>query len=566
MRYPHFLLSLCSVIVFLGCDSDVAFNEQKNYLGINDIAAFTLHSNSEKDKASIFEVDVQFSEPILLDLCYLHNRVNHLVELIDDKGETLFSMKAQDIDYSCSLDKLDFLELEAGIYTIEVTHDQESNKSYALAIAFAHSTMIESLTQTQENKSLRSYVSEQVTDSVTITNTKVLGAKAYDSFSTVNDKITDSVTQANVKVLGDVHLDAIENLFEASVETLRKIIYDAKITESKNSSKKAYIIMSLYPIEPQVNEQSDTFIALNESMFVQDSTTRANDKHIVILHLESKIKSEDQSSKNDTALLGVDSVTFNFENAITTQLSIDTNSAVVIESMQIVDTQKNTPIAHATKGEKSKVFTLEANRDYTLNVIHDNSSAMQTIFVKFDNLFRAKGTKAANGVKENIQQLLASNSCPECNLASANLKGANLSGANLLMANLTHANLIDTDLSKAYLTYANLSKTYCHNTNFQNAYVDSANFSNALMLASNFSNAKVERANFFETNLVYTTFVDANCLYCDFTYANLNYANLSHSNLEFATFKYADLRQTNFSFAQRSRDKICAENSIGRCK
>jgi uncharacterized protein YjbI with pentapeptide repeats len=58
---------------------------------------------------------------------------------------------------------------------------------------------------------------------------------------------------------------------------------------------------------------------------------------------------------------------------------------------------------------------------------------------------------------EHLRRLLDSNSCPNCNLTAAPLKGANLKGADLRGADLRGADLRGADLRGANLRGANLS-------------------------------------------------------------------------------------------------------------
>jgi uncharacterized protein YjbI with pentapeptide repeats len=65
-------------------------------------------------------------------------------------------------------------------------------------------------------------------------------------------------------------------------------------------------------------------------------------------------------------------------------------------------------------------------------------------------------------IENNVDKLIETKSCPECDLSDANLSGANLSGAilfltNLSDADLTNANLYGADLQAANLTEANLT-------------------------------------------------------------------------------------------------------------
>ena len=89
-----------------------------------------------------------------------------------------------------------------------------------------------------------------------------------------------------------------------------------------------------------------------------------------------------------------------------------------------------------------------------------------------------------------LNQLLGSKKCSECDLSdaglvqadligsdltAANLAGANLSQANLKGANLTGANLAGASLHGANLTGANLTGANLTGTDLRNAYVNNAN-------------------------------------------------------------------------------------------
>ena len=54
--------------------------------------------------------------------------------------------------------------------------------------------------------------------------------------TSVNDQITDSVTQANVKVLGDAPAVAVGNLFQATAQALANAAHNAT-----NSQQQSYV-------------------------------------------------------------------------------------------------------------------------------------------------------------------------------------------------------------------------------------------------------------------------------------------------------------------------------------
>jgi hypothetical protein len=53
--------------------------------------------------------------------------------------------------------------------------------------------------------------------------------------TSVNDQITDSVTQANVKVLGDSPALALANLFQATAQALANSAHNATTSQQQNN-------------------------------------------------------------------------------------------------------------------------------------------------------------------------------------------------------------------------------------------------------------------------------------------------------------------------------------------
>ena len=75
---------------------------------------------------------------------------------------------------------------------------------------------------------------------------------------------------------------------------------------------------------------------------------------------------------------------------------------------------------------------------------------------------------------DQLQQLLTTNACPQCDLSGAdlsnqNLTDAHLSGANLQNANLTGATMTGADVSGADFTGATVTGVSHENTNKKDA-------------------------------------------------------------------------------------------------
>lgn len=99
-----------------------------------------------------------------------------------------------------------------------------------------------------------------------------------------------------------------------------------------------------------------------------------------------------------------------------------------------------------------------------------------------------------------LNQLLSTKQCSQCDLSNAGLVQANLSGANLLQANLAGANLSQANLSGANLTGANLAGTSLYGANLTGANLTGANLTgtdlrNAYVGNTNLSQVDLDSAN-----------------------------------------------------------------------
>ncbi|MEL6910279.1 MAG: pentapeptide repeat-containing protein [Cyanobacteria bacterium J06629_2] len=89
-----------------------------------------------------------------------------------------------------------------------------------------------------------------------------------------------------------------------------------------------------------------------------------------------------------------------------------------------------------------------------------------------------------------LNQLLATKKCSECDLSDAGLVQANLVGADLVGVNLAGANLSQANLKGANLAGANLAGASLHGAN-----LTGANFSGANLLGTDLRNAYLSNAN-----------------------------------------------------------------------
>jgi uncharacterized protein YjbI with pentapeptide repeats len=161
--------------------------------------------------------------------------------------------------------------------------------------------------------------------------------------------------------------------------------------------------------------------------------------------------------------------------------------------------------------------------------------------------------------RSDLQRLLETNKCVECNLQKANLVDANLEGANLQGANLEDANLERTNLKSARLVDANLQRAYLLKANLQAINLENANLGGAMLSDTNLENANLQRANLQGAGLNGTKLGGAmlgaaNLAGAQMANANLNgakvwEANLSGANLNGANLQGAQLIGSNLKGA-----------------
>ena len=95
-----------------------------------------------------------------------------------------------------------------------------------------------------------------------------------------------------------------------------------------------------------------------------------------------------------------------------------------------------------------------------------------------------------------LNQLLGSKKCPQCDLSDAGLVQANLTGADLTQANLAGANLSQANLKGANLRGANLAGASLHGANLAGANLLGAN-----LTGTDLRNAYVNNANLDSVDL-----------------------------------------------------------------
>lgn len=109
----------------------------------------------------------------------------------------------------------------------------------------------------------------------------------------------------------------------------------------------------------------------------------------------------------------------------------------------------------------------------------------------------------------NINRLLTTNLCPDCNLAGADLRGAHLigadlSGADLSGADLSWVNLEGADLTKANLEGADLTGAFLTNAILVDTDLDDVNFTQAQLYFVDVTGASMENINLAGATVVGT--------------------------------------------------------------
>lgn len=181
------------------------------------------------------------------------------------------------------------------------------------------------------------------------------------------------------------------------------------------------------------------------------------------------------------------------------------------------------------------------------------------------NYLEVLGTGHQNS--EQLDQLLKTNKCKQCDLRGANFDAANLVQADLTLINLDGAKLQSANLDSVklrgaslraanlegvILSNANLTPKSTHRTNLRLADLNHANLSNAKLRGANFGKANLESANLENANLSNAVVNQGEWQYIfptNLSEANLHNAKLSSSKLKGALLLDADLSSADLNSA-----------------
>ncbi len=149
-------------------------------------------------------------------------------------------------------------------------------------------------------------------------------------------------------------------------------------------------------------------------------------------------------------------------------------------------------------------------------------------------------TQAFSAPKYDIQQLEQfnqTNSCPNCDLAGAELtrvkhRKALLKGADLSQATLSHANFEQADFTFALLIRTKAIKAKLMKATFDGANLINLDGKNSYFSGASFKNCRLNNANLVKANLSNTDFTSATLVNADLSYALLIGAQITAEQLK----------------------------------
>jgi Pentapeptide repeats (8 copies) len=277
--------------------------------------------------------------------------------------------------------------------------------------------------------------------------------------------------------------------------------------------------------------------ALTENDFSEDTSISARaDRGVVVKFLEPPGGDQPES---DTGEVGIDLIPYRYNQTFEHTICWEDDDPGAAHFMTLVDSSGEEVLMLGVNGDCVTEIIEEGN--YEMRLHHDGASGdTHPIFIQpllgdqearnnstepgiiktvkriFEESLHGIGISTdarAQTVQQNIQTLLKTGSCNNCNLEKANLKGAklfeaDLTGADLTGATLIGANLNATTLINLNLTDANLTGATLIAANLMQANLSMANLTNASLLG-----AELIGANLIDVTLSSTTFDSAR--WCD---------------------------------------------------
>jgi len=174
--------------------------------------------------------------------------------------------------------------------------------------------------------------------------------------------------------------------------------------------------------------------------------------------------------------------------------------------------------------------------------------------------------------KQNLEKLLATKSCRECDLRGVDLRKADLNGAILVKANLQGASLVMASLEGSNLTGANLREVDLTGANLAKATLRKADLSQAHvtprflnLFPTNLSWADLSEAKLVGANLAGVNFTGAVLTQADLTRANLMNVDLDDADLSGAILIETSLIEANLDHADLTDANLSRANLTDAC-
>ncbi len=322
-------------------------------------------------------------------------------------------------------------------------------------------------------------------------------------------------------------------------------------------------------------------VAVHEHTLADNENLCASSDKVVVVDFEN---AGTEQSDGDSGFAGVDIIPYKIETAGT-------------YTFRFEDENNNPHYAIMKDSAGNQVFRIEANGDaatvylqagsYNL-FLYNKGSQTVPLFIQPDSASTSRSNGELLFSESDLNKLLSTKQCWNCDLNHANLAGANLTGANLIDANLTGATLTSANLTDAKMPGANLTKAYAANATLRGAMLIGANLTSAdlsgadlsitSLNSANLTGANLTGANLFSANLFAAKLINADLSGADLRKTNLPGANLTSANLTGANLTGAYLGGGGFvagailnganltGATWTDGKKVCAPDSIGECK
>jgi uncharacterized protein YjbI with pentapeptide repeats len=298
----------------------------------------------------------------------------------------------------------------------------------------------------------------------------------------------------------------------------------------------------------------DKYQALTEAQFSRSSNLSAIPGQVVFLDLESP----GTAGGDDTGINGTDEITYSIgDNAIYRfALGADTKFAAKLTDWTGAALfQLNNP------GDTARIHLNPG--DYKLTLISTSTASKpQTVFIQPDvNAIKSGKGVRKDGVRpEDLNTLLETGMCEECNLRKINIQDKNLSASKFIKSDLSLSDFSKMNMDSVIFLNSKIDSLHLWNSKFNYSKLDSTSaifvdFDNVDMKRISISNSNFSQFSFLANDQNYIT--NAVIKNSDFTYGKtvgMSYDSTSFSETSFAnsyvtlgSFKNTKFQYCNFN-------------------